>query len=211
MDEYLIPTGDADAEFVEKKSRFIGHVFRVETEEEALAHLKRMRETYWDASHNVYAYIIRGGTTRYSDDGEPGGTAGMPVLDVFRRGEIYNVCCVVTRYFGGTLLGTGGLVHAYGRAAKLALEAAGVSRKQVWARLDIPCPYGLYEQVKKEAAACGGLIERTDFGAAVDLSILFPAAEAEGFRRRLTDLSGGRVAAADGGEEYWDFPVSPAL
>ena len=69
MDEDLIPTGDADAEFVEKKSRFIGHVFRVETEEEALAHLKRMRETYWDASHNVYAYIIRGGTTRYSDDG----------------------------------------------------------------------------------------------------------------------------------------------
>ena len=97
MDEYLIPTGDADAEFVEKKSRFIGHVFRVETEEEALAHLKRMREIYWDASHNVYAYIIRGGTTRYSDDGEPGGTAGMPVLDVFRRGEIYPVCCVVTR------------------------------------------------------------------------------------------------------------------
>ena len=86
-----------------------------------------------------------------------------------------------------------------------------MSRKQVWARLDIPCPYGLYEQVKKEAAACGGLIERTDFGAAVDLSILFPAAEAEGFRRRLTDLSGGRVAAADGGEEYRDFPVNPAL
>ena len=140
----------------------------------------------------------------------------------YRRGEIYNVCCVVTRYFGGTLLGTGGLVHAYGRAAKLALEAAGVSRKQVWARLDIPCPYGLYEQVKKEAAACGGLIERTAEnllhaaeGENYEWTDMYDGfaktAEAEGFRRRLTDLSGGRVAAADGGEEYRDFPVSPAL
>ena len=131
MDEYLIPTKDADAEMIEKKSRFIGHIFRTETEEEALARLKEMRETYWDATHNVYAYVIKDGPTRFSDDGEPGGTAGMPVLDVLQREGVYNVCCVVTRYFGGTLLGTGGLVRAYSRSAKLALDAAGLSQKRV--------------------------------------------------------------------------------
>ena len=97
MKEYLVPTGDGEAQFIERRSRFIGHIFLTETEEEALARLKQMREQYWDATHNVYAYIIRDGATRFSDDGEPGGTAGMPVLQVLQREEIYNVTCVVTR------------------------------------------------------------------------------------------------------------------
>ena len=105
MKEYLVPTGDGEAQFIERRSRFIGHIFLTETEEEALARLKQMREQYWDATHNVYAYIIRDGATRFSDDGEPGGTAGMPVLQVLQREELYNVTCVVTRYFGGILLG----------------------------------------------------------------------------------------------------------
>lgn len=109
MKEYLVPTGDGEAQFIERRSRFIGHIFLTETEEEALARLKQMREQYWDATHNVYAYIIRDGATRFSDDGEPGGTAGMPVLQVLQREELYNVTCVVTRYFGGILLGAGGL------------------------------------------------------------------------------------------------------
>ena len=104
MKEYLVPTGDGEAQFIERRSRFIGHIFLTETEEEALARLKQMREQYWDATHNVYAYIIRDGATRFSDDGEPGGTAGMPVLQVLQREELYNVTCVVTRYFGGILL-----------------------------------------------------------------------------------------------------------
>ena len=116
MKEYLVPTRDADAEFIERRSRFIGHIFCTETEEEALARLKQMREKYWDATHNVYAYIIRDGATRFSDDGEPGGTAGMPVLQVLQREGIFNVTCVVTRYFGGILLGAGGLVREIGRA-----------------------------------------------------------------------------------------------
>lgn len=208
MDEYLIPTKDADAEMIEKKSRFIGHIFRTETEEEALARLKEMRETYWDATHNVYAYVIKDGPTRFSDDGEPGGTAGMPVLDVLQREGVYNVCCVVTRYFGGTLLGTGGLVRAYGRSAKLALDAAGLSRKRVWERVEIPCPYGLFEQVKNEIAAHDGMIQTTDFGADVQIGAIFPAAGTEAFLRRLTDLSSGRVTAARAGQEYRDFPVA---
>ena len=208
MDEYLIPTKDADAEMIEKKSRFIGHIFRTETEEEALARLKEMRETYWDATHNVYAYVIKDGPTRFSDDGEPGGTAGMPVLDVLQREGVYNVCCVVTRYFGGTLLGTGGLVRAYSRSAKLALDAAGLSQKRVWERVEIPCPYGLFEQMKNEIAAHDGMIQTTEFGAGVQIGAIFPAAGTEAFLRRLTDLSSGRVTAARAGQEYRDFPVS---
>lgn len=110
MDEYLIPTGGGEAELIEKKSRFLGHIFRIASEAEALSHIKEMRDRYWDASHNVYAYRLKSGPARYSDDGEPGGTAGMPVLDTLQKGVVYDVCCVVTRYFGGTLLGTGGLV-----------------------------------------------------------------------------------------------------
>ena len=130
MKEYRVPTKDAEAEFVERRSRFIGHLFLTETEEEALARIKQMREKYWDATHNVYAYIIKDGATRFSDDGEPGGTAGMPVLQVLQREEMYNVTCVVTRYFGGILLGAGGLVRAYAHSAKIALDAAGLTLRK---------------------------------------------------------------------------------
>ena len=207
MDEYLIPTQNADAEMVEKKSRFIGHIFLTETEEEALFYLKEMRDTYWDATHNVYAYVIKDGPTRFSDDGEPGGTAGMPVLDVLQREGIYNVLCVVTRYFGGTLLGTGGLVRAYSKSAKLALEAAGVSKKQVWERVEIPCPYHLFEQVKNEIIAQNGMVMDTQFGADVTIEAIFPAADTAGFMKRLTDLSSGRVSAVSRGQEYRAFPI----
>lgn len=140
MKEYLVPTGDGEAQFIERRSRFIGHIFLTETEEEALARLKQMREQYWDATHNVYAYIIRDGATRFSDDGEPGGTAGMPVLQVLQREELYNVTCVVTRYFGGILLGAGGLVRAYAHGAKIAVDAAGRSIKRIWTNVYLPCP-----------------------------------------------------------------------
>lgn len=208
MDEYLIPTQDAEAELVEKKSRFIAHIFVTETEEEALFYLKEMRETYWDARHNVYAYIIKDGPTRYSDDGEPGGTAGMPVLEVLQHEKIYNVCCVVTRYFGGTLLGTGGLVRAYSKSAKLALEAAGISQKRVWERVQIPCPYNLFEQVKKEITNLGGMVQDTEFGSDIRITAIFPEAQTEAFRLRLTDLSSGRMTMESEGKEYRAFPIS---
>ena len=127
MESYKVPTCSAKAEFVEKKSRFIGRIWVTETEEEALDRIKEMRQQHWDATHNVYAYIIHDGPMRYTDDGEPQGTAGMPVLEVLRGQNLENVCCVVTRYFGGTLLGTGGLIRAYGRAARDAVQAAGIS------------------------------------------------------------------------------------
>ena len=150
MESFLVPAGCGEAELVEKRSRFIGRVWPVENEAEAVARIKEMREKHWDATHNVYAYIIReNGIMRYSDDGEPGGTSGMPTLNVFRAEKINNVCCVITRYFGGILLGAGGLVRAYSAAAKLALDAAGVSRMDMWDELLISCSYAQYERVRR--------------------------------------------------------------
>lgn len=200
----------ASDEFIINKSRFIGYGAPAASEEEALGFLADVRSAHKDASHHCYAYIIGAnmGVMRYSDDGEPGGTAGMPMLEVLRHEGLVDVCCVVTRYFGGTLLGTGGLVRAYSRSAKLALDAAGLSQKRVWERVEIPCPYGLFEQVKNEIAAHDGMIQTTDFGADVQIGAIFPAAGTEAFLRRLTDLSSGRVTAVRAGQEYRDFPVS---
>ena len=113
MDEYLIPTQFGEDEFYEKKSHFIGRAWPVETEEEALEKIQQMKKQHYDATHNCWAYIIKDGAVRFSDDGEPGGTAGMPMLQVLQREGLYNIVCVVTRYFGGILLGAGGLVRAY--------------------------------------------------------------------------------------------------
>ncbi len=172
-DSYLVPSGFGEAEFTEKHSRFIGRIWPAVNEEEALAHIKKTRDTHWDATHNVYAYIIRDGSAmRYSDDGEPQGTSGQPALNVLRSAGVFNVCCVITRYFGGTLLGTGGLVRAYSRAAELALEAAGTSLVRLWERVSIAIPYPLYERVKKELAQLGAVIENTDFGTGVEVEAL---------------------------------------
>lgn len=207
MTEYLVPTKDADAEFIERRSRFIGHIFRTETEEEALARLKQMREKYWDATHNVYAYIIKDGATRFSDDGEPGGTAGMPVLQVLQREGIFNVTCVVTRYFGGILLGAGGLVRAYAHSAKIGLDAAGRSMKRVWTNVYLPCPYSWYERIKLEIAAFGGIIKNTDFGADVSFDLLLPEAQTRPFLARVFDLSAGTIEGLIDDSEYLDFPI----
>lgn len=207
MNEYLVPTQDADAEFVERRSRFIGHIFLTETEEEALARLKQMREKFWDATHNVYAYIIRDGATRFSDDGEPGGTAGMPVLQVLQREGMFNVTCVVTRYFGGILLGAGGLVRAYAHSAKLALDAAGKSMKRVWTRVYLPCPYSWFERIKLEVSAFGGIIQNTDFGADVSFDLILPEMQVKPFLERVTDLSAGTISGLIGENEYKAFPL----
>ena len=207
MKPYLVPTKDADVEFIERRSRFIGHIFATDTEEEALARLKQMRETYWDATHNVYAYIIRDGATRFSDDGEPGGTAGMPVLQVLQREEIFNVTCVVTRYFGGILLGAGGLVRAYAHSAKIALDAAGRSVKQVWTKVYLPCPYSWFERIRLEVTAFGGVIENTDFGADVSFDLLLPEAQVQPFLARVLDLSAGTIEVLIGENVYRAYPL----
>lgn len=210
MDEYLVPTRFGEDEFIEKKSRFIGRIWPVETEAAALEKIQEMKKQHYDATHNCWAYIIRDGAVRFSDDGEPGGTAGMPMLQVLQREGLYNVVCVVTRYFGGILLGAGGLVRAYTKGAKIAVDAAGKSMKRVWTALYVPCPYSFYERVKLEVEAFGGILRQTEFGAEVELDILLPEAQAKPFLERLTDLTSGTVEGLETGQEYRAFPISTA-
>ena len=207
MDEYLIPTQFGEDAFYEKKSHFIGRLWPVETEEEALAKIQEMKKQHYDATHNCWAYIIRDGAVRFSDDGEPGGTAGMPMLQVLQREGLYNVVCVVTRYFGGILLGAGGLVRAYTKGAKIAVDAAGKSMKRVWTVLYVPCPYTFYERVRLLVAECEGIIRQTDFGAEVELELLFPEALAQSFLDKLTDMTSGTVEGMETGQEYRAFPI----
>jgi len=207
VDEYLVPTGYGEDEFIEKKSRFIGRVWCVESEEEALEKIQEMKKQHYDASHNCWAYIIRDGAMRFSDDGEPGGTAGNPMMQVLQREQLYNVVCVVTRYFGGVLLGAGGLVRAYTKGAKIAIDAAGKSMKRVWSVLYIPCPYTFYERVKLESEAFGAVIRKADFGAEVELEILVAQADTQTFLDKLTDMTAGTVEGMEIGQEYRAFPV----
>ena len=193
-ESYIVPFGEGEAEYVEKRSRFIGRIWPVSSEEEARRRIEETRKQRYDARHHCWCYILReGNVMRYSDDGEPQGTAGQPMLNVFLREEVTNVCCVVTRYFGGILLGAGGLTRAYGGTAKLALNAAGISRMRLWATLAVPCTYSLYERVKLLVEGEGGLISGTNFGADVVLTVLLPAERTAALQEKLTELSAGQI------------------
>ena len=207
MTTYRVPFENGESEFTEKRSRFISHIWRVETEAEARERIEEMKKRYYDARHNCWCYLLQeGGVVRYSDDGEPQGTAGQPMLNVFQREEVTNVCCVVTRYFGGILLGAGGLVRAYTQAAKLALDAAGISVVRRWVEAAVPCPYALFERVKQEVEGCGGALGETEYAAEVTVHALLPEGRVEEFRRRITELTSGTVEAALLGETFRAVP-----
>ena len=207
--DYFVPfADDGEDKFEEKRSKFTGRLWHVETAEDAVAKIKEMRETFWDATHNCYAYILReGNVMRYSDDGEPQGTAGMPILEVLRHENLTDCVCVVTRYFGGILLGAGGLVRAYAHGAKIAVDAAGRSIKRIWTNVYLPCPYSWYERIRLEVAAFGGMIRETQFGADVELDLLLPEEQTQGFLERVTDLSAGTIEGLIGKQEYRAFPL----
>ena len=207
--DYFVPFADfGEDKFEEKRSKFTGRLWHVETAEQAVAKIKEMRETFWDATHNCYAYILReGNVMRYSDDGEPQGTAGMPILEVLRHENLTDCVCVVTRYFGGILLGAGGLVRAYAHGAKIAVDAAGRSIKRIWTNVYLPCPYSWYERIRLEVAAFGGMIRETQFGADVELDLLLPEEQTQGFLERVTDLSAGTIEGLIGKQEYRAFPL----
>lgn len=192
MSEYLLPASESEVEYIEKRSRFIGRVWPVKTEAEALEHLRLTREKHWDASHNVYAYSVKDtGATRFSDDGEPSGTSGIPVLDVFRKAGISDFCCVVTRYFGGVLLGAGGLVRAYSKAASMALEAAGRARMTQLLSVSLLCSYPQYDRLRAELARFGAVDEAPVFGADVEVAFSMAPENYEKFLPRVTELTAG--------------------
>lgn len=207
MTEYYIPTGDGNAEYVEKRSRFLGKVRRVETEEEARAFIESTKKQYHDARHNCWCYIIKDGAVRYSDDGEPQGTAGQPMLNVFQKEEVTNVVCVVTRYFGGILLGAGGLCRAYTKSAKDALDDAGISVVRRWVEVLIPSSYSLFSRVGQEVEALKGVVTDTDYGVDVVLTALMPEGTEEELAKRLLDLSAGTIEIEIGGEALRDVPL----
>ena len=207
MTEYYIPTGRGEAELVEKRSRFIGQVWRVDSESEARARIEEVRRQHYDARHHCWCYRIREeGVERYSDDGEPQGTAGQPMLNVFQRENVTDAVCVVTRYFGGILLGAGGLVRAYTQSAKDALDAAGISVVRRWVAMEVPCTYAQFEEVRREILRHGGVEEHVDYGADVVLSVLIPEERAGLFAAHLLDVSAGTVEALEAGERFQDVP-----
>lgn len=207
MTEYLVPTGPSETEFTEKRSRFIGRVQPVESEEEARAFVEQLKKKHHDARHNCWCCRLHGGAERYSDDGEPQGTAGQPMLSVFQREGVENVCCVVTRYFGGVLLGAGGLVRAYTQSAKEALDAAGISIVRRWTQTAVRCPYSLSERVKQEVEAAGGVLGDSEYAADVTVHALLPAQAAEAFSARITELTAGGCAASVVGEVWRPAPL----
>lgn len=199
MDEkdYFVPfEAYAEDSFTEKRSKFTGRLWRVETPEEAAAKLKEMREKYWDANHHCSAYILReGNIMRYSDDGEPQGTAGMPILEVLRHENLVNVCCVVTRYFGGVLLGTGGLVRAYTKGAQMAVAAAGIQQMSMFSVALIACPYHLLGTVQQVLPLHDCTVDATEYGADVTLTCSLPAGTEDELNQALANATSGQVYA----------------
>ena len=191
-------------EFVEKRSRFIGYCKPVKTQEEADAFVAEIKSKHWDARHNVYAYVLsENNIMRSSDDGEPQGTAGVPVLDAIRKAGIVNAVVVVTRYFGGILLGTGGLVRAYSHGASLALAAAKPVVMRLCTVCEITCSYGRYGKVSTLIPAGGGVIDDTAFDADAHITFHIPSGRLESFKKQLADATCGEVTAEAEDEKYF--------
>ena len=208
MTDYYVPAGAGESEYVEKRSRFLGHLRPIASEEEARAFIAEMKKQYYDARHNCWCYLLRDGPERYSDDGEPQGTAGIPMLEVFRREGVSDLVCVVTRYFGGVLLGAGGLFRAYTKSAKDALDAAGLAVVRRWEAREFDCSYAAIERMKQEIAAFDGVVETMDYGAAVHIRALLPGERSEAFRARIFDLSGGATDPRAAGESFRAVPLN---
>lgn len=203
---YQTVAREAEDAFVERRSRFIGAICPVQTEEDALAFVTRKKKAHWDATHNVYAYVLRqGGVRRYSDDGEPQGTAGMPVLDVLLKEGITDCVVVVTRYFGGILLGGGGLVRAYSHGASLAVGAGGLQVMRLCDTIRLSCSYGQYGWVAPLIADQGGVLDDTIFTDAVELLFHLPVDKTGSLQAALTEKSAGGLPLAVEDRRYFSF------
>ena len=190
---YITVKGYGEARFEEKKSVFIGYCEHVTSEEEALAFVKKIKEKHKDATHNCYGYVMKGGILcRYSDDGEPQGTAGKPILDMLVKSGVDDVCVVVTRYFGGTLLGTGGLVHSYSLGAKMAVEAAGVAQFENYAVLKVSCSYSDYQRIGLELERCEAIIDSTDYSDSVAVQFAVKEQLADEITRKISEITSGK-------------------
>lgn len=201
MKAYTTVLGASEAEFTEKKSRFIGRCFPVETEDEAFAVIADVKKRHWDATHNCYAFIVgeNGLTQRFSDDGEPSGTAGMPILDVIKQKGLTNTLIVVTRYFGGILLGAGGLVRAYSKAAASAVDCADMVRVEPAAVMTVEIDYSRYGSLEgyiRQRAS----VDEVLFSDVVSIRALVPTGDVEAFIADITERTDGRAKTERIGE-----------
>ena len=202
--DYITIEKEAAPEFVEKRSRFIGYIKPVVSEQQALDFINSIRSKHWDATHNVYAYVLREqNTCRYSDDNEPQGTAGMPVLDVIRKSGITDVCIVVTRYFGGILLGGGGLVRAYSHSASLAVEAAGLIEMRSCSMCSLTCTYNQYGKLSSLIPDNGGTVDNADFSDNVKMDFHIPVSELPKLCKLITDTTSGTVSVESDTTRYF--------
>ena len=191
---------------MEKRSRFIGRRRPVATEEEAQDFIAGVRKRHWDAAHNVWAYVLRDGAMRYSDDGEPQGTAGQPALNVLLKRELTDCAVVITRYFGGILLGAGGLTRAYAQGAAQAVQAAGEADMRPCLRGDIRCSYAQYGMVAPLVAACGGVVEEADYTEAVRVRFHLPQERRGELEKALTERSCGSLMVEEVEKIHLPFP-----
>ncbi len=191
---YTTLAKEASAQFEEKRSLFIGYAKPTKTEEEALDFVAKIRQKHKDATHNVFGYSMKHGIlARYSDDGEPQGTAGMPVLDVIRKSEVDDATVVVTRYFGGILLGAGGLVRAYSAAAKMALDAAGIVTYESYTEISLICSYADHQKLSAELPRFGAILDDTVYADNVTLKFAVKDAMTEPILNRIREMSGGKL------------------
>lgn len=193
MEEYRTIEFEADDFFIEKKSRFIGYAKPVKTQDEAIEFINTIKSKHWDATHNVYAYVLKDNNIqRYSDDGEPSGTAGVPVLDVLLKENLVDVCVVATRYFGGTLLGAGGLVRAYSHTSKIAVEAANIITMAECSVLETKVDYSFYDRMNILLNDFGANIINTEFSDNVVLTFSIKENKVDLLSAKLIDISNGK-------------------
>lgn len=207
--DYKTVLENASDEFVEKRSRFIGYCKPVKTEQEAIDFINEKRSEHWNATHNVYAYSLReGNIKRYSDDGEPSGTAGMPVLDVIVKNEIFDVVIVVTRYFGGVLLGTGGLVRAYSHGSKIAVEAAKPVIMQNCLVCEARCAYNQYGKVSSLIIGVGAAVDDTVYESDVLVKFHIKPDLLGTLNKKLADATSGGVTVEQKDEQYFAVQIN---
>ena len=201
---YRTLSGPGRDEITTQRSRFIGQAWPCATEDEALAYLRDVKEATRDARHHCYAYIIgkNEGTLRYSDDGEPGGTAGMPILSLLRAEKLVNCCCVVTRYFGGILLGTGGLVRAYTEGCRVAVQAAGIVRMELTCQDLCEVPYPCWDSVRYALDRLPARCQDLSYGSAVSFTLLTRSQDRDAVLRELEQITARRLVALEDGEKY---------
>ena len=209
MQEYFTVSKVGTGEFTEKKSKFIATVVPVHSQEEAMSVIEKIRTKYWDAKHNVYAYILlEGQQKRYSDDSEPSGTAGVPVLNILEKAGLKDTLVVVTRYFGGILLGTGGLVRAYSQAAKLGVENAGIVKRSLCDAVNISMDYTLWGKVQKFLEEQKIPIKDISYTDSVTAKVLQIAEKTDVLIEALTELSDGKISCQKNGQMYADFDIN---